>query len=123
MVAGDKFVTHCRPITSGHCHQAARESARPLHGEAPMSIRVTTSSDTRGTILKVDGRLRAEDVSELAGVFGSVQGASALDLSDLQSADRDGVEILRQFISLGAEVRGASPYIELLLKRKGDEDV
>ena len=88
-----------------------------------MSIRVTTTSDMRGTVLKVDGRLRSEDVNELAGVFGLVEGASALDLSDLQSADRDGVEILRQFISLGAEVRGASPYIELLLKRKGDANV
>jgi hypothetical protein len=44
-----------------------------------------------------------------------VQGATALDLSELQSADHEGVEILRELVGLGAEVRGASPYIELLL--------
>ena len=83
-----------------------------------MTIRIKTTSDTYGTVLKVDGRLRSEDVDELANSFRSVQGATALDLSELLSADRAGVEILRELISLGAEVRGASQYIELLLKTK-----
>ena len=83
-----------------------------------MSIRIKTTSDASGTVLKVDGRLRSEDVGELAGAYRSVQGARALDLSDLLSADREGVEILRELVTLGAEIRGASPYIELLLKTK-----
>jgi ABC-type transporter Mla MlaB component len=83
-----------------------------------MSIRVKTTSDTYGTVLKVDGRLTVEDVDELAAVFRTAKGATALDLSELQSADPAGVKLLQETIALGAEVRGASPYIELLLKTK-----
>jgi len=83
-----------------------------------MTIRVTTTVDTWGTLLKVDGRLTIEDVNELARAFRSAQGTAALDLSELQSTDHAGMEILRELVALGAEIRGASPYIELLLKPK-----
>jgi hypothetical protein len=81
-------------------------------------VRITKIIDVDNTVLKVDGRLRLEDVGELARVVRSVQGAAALDLSELQTADRAGVEILRELASLGVELRGTSPYIELLLKTK-----
>jgi ABC-type transporter Mla MlaB component len=83
-----------------------------------VTIRITKTVDDRQTVLKVDGRLKADDVEELSRAYQSVQGAPALDLSELQSADRDGVAILRELVSLGAEVRGASPYIELLLRTR-----
>lgn len=83
-----------------------------------MAIRITKTIDAHKTVLKVDGRLRSEDVDELTRVYRSVDGATALDLSELQMADRLGVQILRELVSLGTEVRGASPYIELLLKTK-----
>lgn len=83
-----------------------------------MTIRISQASDDRRTVLKVDGRLNAGDVEELTRAFQSAQGMKALDLSELQSADRVGVEILRDLVSMGAEVRGASPYIELLMKTK-----
>jgi len=83
-----------------------------------MTIRVTATVDTWGTLLKVDGRLTVEDVEELARAFRAAQGTAALELSDLQSADQAGVKTLRELVALGAEVRGASPYIELLLKTR-----
>jgi ABC-type transporter Mla MlaB component len=83
-----------------------------------VAIRITKTVDDRQTVLKVDGRLKADDVEELSRAYQSVQGSPALDLSELQSADRDGVAILRELLSLGVEVRGASPYIELLLKTR-----
>ena len=83
-----------------------------------MSIRIKVTSGSDGTVFKVDGRLRSEDVEELARVFRPVQGATSLDLTELQSADHEGLEILRELVARGAEVRGASPYIELLLKTK-----
>ena len=70
------------------------------------------------TVLKVDGRLKGDDVEELAQAYRSAQGATALDLSELQSADRAGVELLRELASMGAAIRGASPYIELLMRTK-----
>jgi hypothetical protein len=81
-----------------------------------MSIRISTTCGASHTVLKVDGRLRSEDVDELARAFRSVQGATALDLSELQSADDAGVELLRRLVALSVEVRGVSPYIALLLK-------
>ncbi len=60
----------------------------------------------------------SEDTGMLTNEFQAVDRPVALDLSDLQSAALDGVETLLEVASLSAELRGASPYIELLLKRK-----
>jgi len=81
-----------------------------------VAIRIIQTVDDCQTVLKVDGWLKADDVEELSRVSQSVQGATALDLSELHSADREGVAVLRELVSLGMEIRGASPYIELLLK-------
>ena len=40
-----------------------------------------------------------------------------LDLSELQSADSAGVVKLVELVERGAQIRGASKYIELLLRR------
>ena len=60
----------------------------------------------------------SEDTGMLTNEFQAVDGPVALDLSDLQSAALDGVATLLEIASLGEELRGASSYIELLLKRK-----
>jgi hypothetical protein len=69
-------------------------------------------------VLKVDGWLQTDDVEELRQLLASVDGLTALDLSHLQSADREGLAVLRDLVLLGTEIRGASPYMELLLKTK-----
>lgn len=83
---------------------------------AHVPIRITMTAADHRTILKVDGRLRADDVEELKRAYRSVPGATALDLSELQSADRDGVTVLRELVSLGVEIRSATQYFELLLR-------
>jgi len=83
-----------------------------------VAIRVTRTFEDRRTVLKVDGWLRLGDVEELTGAYRSVDGPIELDLSELQSADQDGMELLRELIALGVQIRGASPYIELLLRAK-----
>jgi hypothetical protein len=80
-----------------------------------MSIRITRTTDARETVFKIDGRLHREDVGELAKEQRSVRGPFVLELPNLQSADAAGVEILRYLASAGTIIRGASPYIELLL--------
>ena len=81
-----------------------------------MAIRITKTEEADQTVLKVAGWFKAEDVEELTRVYQSVPGSAALDLSELQSADQEGIETLRELLSLGAEVRGATRYVELLLK-------
>jgi len=83
-----------------------------------MGIRITKTSDGRETVLCVDGQLRSENVAELTREYRSVEGPLVLDLSNLQSADEAGVDVLLELISTGTRIRGASPYIELLLNRK-----
>ena len=83
-----------------------------------MSIRITRTSDALETVLRIDGHLCLENVAELTREHQSVEGALVLELSDLQSADTAGVDVLLELISLGAQIRGASPYIKLLLNEE-----
>jgi len=80
-----------------------------------MGIRITKTASDREAVLRVDGQLRAENVAELTREQRSVEGPLVLDLSNLQSADEAGVDVLLELISMGIRIRGASPYIELLL--------
>lgn len=88
--------------------------------KATMSIRITRTSDSQETVLRIDGQLCLENVAELTREHLSVEGPLVLELSDLQSADKAGVDVLLELISLGVSIRGASPYIELLLKGSCD---
>jgi ABC-type transporter Mla MlaB component len=81
-------------------------------------IRITRTSDAHRTVLQIEGRLRSPDVAELVREFQTVEGPAVLELSNLQSADSAGVEILLELTALGAEIRGVPPYLELLLKMK-----
>lgn len=81
-----------------------------------MSIRITTTALVAATILKIDGRLTAADVAELAQSLRAASGPKVLDLTDLMWADREGTDVLRQLVSHGAQIRGASPFIEMLLQ-------
>ena len=81
-----------------------------------MSMRITKTVDSDTTVLHVAGGLTSEDAGVLSKEFQEVDGPVALELSELKSADSDGVAVLQEIASLGAELRGASPYIELLLR-------
>lgn len=83
-----------------------------------MGVRIARISEADRTVLRVDGRLRRENVGELTNELQDVDGAVVLDLGGLQSADLDGVATLLEIAAQGIELRGASSYIELLLKRK-----
>jgi len=84
-----------------------------------VSIRIRTISEPGTTVIKVDGRLTHDDAEELVRIFREVDGPAALDLTELQSVDRACVVLLRESLAAGMELRAASPYVELLLK-KGD---
>jgi hypothetical protein len=81
-----------------------------------MSIRITETCDGDGTVLRLDGWLASEDVEELIRAYRSARRPVVLELMNLQSAGSSGVEALRELVSLGARIRGASPFIELLMK-------
>ena len=81
-----------------------------------MTIRITKTIDSETTVLHVAGGLMSEDMCLLSTESQNIDGPMALELSELKTADPDGVAMLREIASLGAELRGVTPYIDLLLK-------
>ena len=82
-----------------------------------MTVRITTIAESRGNgnIVKVVGRLQADDFDELLGAVQQFDDRVSLDLTELQSIDRPAATLLRELIGRGVEVRSASPYVMLLL--------
>ena len=68
---------------------------------------------------RVVGKLRAEDLGELERETRGVTGALILEVSDLTFVDAEGARTLEALIRQGAEIRGMSPYLGLLLGRSG----
>jgi hypothetical protein len=82
-----------------------------------MTICITTSAESsgNGNIVKVVGRLQADDFAELLRAVQQLNDPVSLDLTELQSIERPAVTLLRELIGRGVEVRSASPYVMLLL--------
>ncbi len=80
-----------------------------------MTIRMTQISDGARTIVQIDGRLQAQDTSEVTRGIRAVRGPWILNVANLLSADADGVQLLLDLRSTGVPIHGVSPYLELLL--------
>ena len=80
-----------------------------------MTIRVTAEVGETVTTIRIEGKLTSRSVPDVRAACESVDPPLHLDLSGLFSADRDGIRALRSLSEAGAELRGASPYINQLL--------
>ena len=80
-----------------------------------MSLRIDRTTVGELTVLRVSGRLQSAEVPELEKEISSAAGRLKLDLSELMSADEAGIKRLRELAFSGAELHGASPYVQLLL--------
>ena len=76
---------------------------------------ITITEEPAGTLLKVDGWLAGEGVSELIRAFSAAAGPVRLLAHDLRGADADGVSILRRLKDDGIPIEGLSSYMQLLL--------
>jgi ABC-type transporter Mla MlaB component len=84
-------------------------------------IRISSDKGAHPGGLAIAGRLEAGHVAQLEEHFQSSSNTMVLDLSELQGADAGAVCWLRGFLRRGGRIVGASPYIQLLLKRNGRE--
>jgi len=82
-----------------------------------MLLRITQTTEDSTTVIRIDGRLVGDGVAELARVVQAAAPPLALDLTHLQRADADGIALLQALVDAGAQLRGVSPYIALLLDR------
>lgn len=83
-----------------------------------MAIRIDIESvDSAGeaNVVRVAGRLTGAATKELTNVCKSIKGNFVLDLSKLMFADDAGAEVIRTLCERGAELRGASTFIKLLI--------
>jgi anti-anti-sigma regulatory factor len=87
-----------------------------------MEIRIDITSEGPETVVYIIGRLSGAAVAELRKSCDPIEGVFLLDLSNLLLADDAGIDVIRKLCEKGTEVRGASPFIQLLLDngRRGD---
>ena len=78
-----------------------------------MTLRITPVPSGDPGILRLEGRLRAEEVPVLEK--SAEDGVRALDLEDLMSADEEGLAAIRRLRDRGIEIRNASHYLAMLL--------
>ncbi len=86
-----------------------------------MQIRITKTDSDTATIVQVDGRLAEDAVADLEGECQSPRGTLYLDLTNLISADAEGLKALNKLVESGARLVGESPYFRLRLKLEEDE--
>ena len=81
-----------------------------------MEIRIDITSEGPETVVRIAGRLSGVAVAQLKKACDPIEGPFVIDLSNLLFADAGGIDVIRALDDRGAEVRGASPFVQLLLE-------
>ncbi len=84
-----------------------------------MTVRVSTEAGETVTTIRIEGQLTSASVPDVREACESANPPLRLDLSNLRSADRDGIRALRSLLESGIELHGADPYIRQLLSEAG----
>jgi len=87
-----------------------------------MEIRIDITSEGSETVVCIVGRLSGVAVAQLKKACDPIEGPFVLDLSNLLFADAAGIRAIRALGEKGAEVRKASPFIQLLLDNAPGEE-
>ncbi len=80
-----------------------------------MNIRIDIETEGAAVVLHVAGRLAGDAITQLTDVCEPMEGHYVLDLSKLMFADDAGAEVIRTLGERGADIRGASSFIKLLI--------
>jgi anti-anti-sigma regulatory factor len=80
-----------------------------------VTIRIDVTGQHGRTVVVVAGRLQGGAVDELSRACREIRGPVTLDLTELRAADEAGIGLLRALQTTGAEIRGLSPYLQLLM--------
>ena len=80
-----------------------------------MELRIDITSEGPVTVVHITGRLSRNTVTQLIEACDRIKGAEVLNLSNLRFADPAGIDVIRTLGAKGVEIRGASPFIQLLL--------
>jgi anti-anti-sigma regulatory factor len=86
-----------------------------------MEIRIDIASEGTVTVVFITGRLSGAAVTQLGEACDQIEDAFVLDLSNLRSVDAAGINFIRTLDEKETEIRGASPFIQLLLDDSSGE--
>jgi hypothetical protein len=79
-------------------------------------IRITTRTEANRTVVTVDGQIWETDLKAIRKVRKSVEGAMALNLRGVDACAAGGIQVLRDWLSTGAELQDATPFLEMILR-------
>ena len=85
-----------------------------------MDIRFDIETEGQVVVLRISGRLVRSAIRQLTEICEPIEGDMVLDLSDLKFADDASVGVIRTLAGEGAEIRGASSFIKLLINDNGE---
>src|SRR5262245_16610855 len=94
-------------------------SGYDVEGLLLMLVRITQHNEGSLTVVTIHGSLGGEGVAELERLCQRVSSPLALDLAYLRWVDAAGITLLNTLADAGAQFRGVSPVIALLLGRSG----
>ena len=80
-----------------------------------MNIRIDKETEGNDVVLQVAGRLVGDGITHLMDACEPMETYYVLDLSKLVFVDDAGAEVIRMLRERGVEIRGASPFVKLLI--------
>jgi ABC-type transporter Mla MlaB component len=81
-----------------------------------VALRILVDGNPPAETVRLEGRLSRDLLPELErALAGRDESRLRIDVTHLTSADNDGTAALQRLLAQGAEIRGASPYLRLLL--------
>ena len=88
-----------------------------------MAIRIDVKTKGDEVVIYIAGRASGDAATELRNICERIEGIFVLNLSHLLYADDAGIEVIRAIGAQGMEIRGASPFIQLLVDNSLGQDV
>jgi hypothetical protein len=85
-----------------------------------MTLRIERSARQKFTIFTLSGRISAEQVAELKGLFDTDYRNIILDLREVRLADRDAVKFLRGCEADGMKLENCPAYVREWMDREED---
>jgi len=79
-----------------------------------MTIRIDVRNEGPEVIVYLAGRLSGDAAGQLRDTCDAIEEVFVLDLSKLLFTDDAGIDVLRVINEQGAQIRGASQFIQLL---------
>ena len=76
-----------------------------------MTCKIERASDGRATVIRLSGRLRAENLEQLKNELKDEPAQIGLDLDEVTLVDVEIVRFLNECESAGVELRNCRPYI------------